>query len=174
MAQLRAHFLETLQVKEEQEEVLHHLERELIALKGALKEEVESHDQYMAALKEEYEQELQKLLGDLDLAKEVTCRMQYLLTCLLFHLWGSSFISPIGVLEQRRAVSREGGGGGGERRGQGAAEGAEPRARAAEGKGAGAQQESGSAGPGDPGGSHHREAAGAESEAAGGGEEVFR
>ncbi|XP_034445122.1 cingulin-like protein 1 isoform X2 [Hippoglossus hippoglossus] len=70
MAQLRADFLETLQVKEEQEEVLHHLERELIALKGALKEEVESHDQYMAALKEEYEQELQKLLGDLELAKE--------------------------------------------------------------------------------------------------------
>ncbi|XP_053283493.1 cingulin-like protein 1 isoform X1 [Pleuronectes platessa] len=70
MAQLRADFLETLQLKEEQEEVLHHLERELVALKGALKEEVETHDQYMAALREEYEQELQKLLGDLDLAKE--------------------------------------------------------------------------------------------------------
>nr|XP_019935085.1 PREDICTED: cingulin-like protein 1 isoform X2 [Paralichthys olivaceus] len=70
MEQLRADFLETLQVKEEQEETLHHLERELIALKGALKEEVESHDQYMAALKEEYEQELEKLFRDLDMAKE--------------------------------------------------------------------------------------------------------
>ncbi|XP_069384794.1 cingulin-like protein 1 isoform X2 [Paralichthys olivaceus] len=70
MEHLRADFLETLQVKEEQEETLHHLERELIALKGALKEEVESHDQYMAALKEEYEQELEKLFRDLDMAKE--------------------------------------------------------------------------------------------------------
>nr|XP_046250935.1 cingulin-like protein 1 isoform X2 [Scatophagus argus] len=70
MAQLRADFQEILQVKEEQEEVLHHRERELSALKGALKEEVETHDNYMAALKEEYENELEKLLRDLDLAKE--------------------------------------------------------------------------------------------------------
>lgn len=60
-----------LQVKEEQEELLHHTEREFRALKGALKEEVETHDKYTAALKEEYEQELEKLLRDLELAKEV-------------------------------------------------------------------------------------------------------
>ncbi|XP_069564278.1 cingulin-like protein 1 isoform X1 [Brachyistius frenatus] len=70
LAQLRVDFQEMLQVKEEQEEVLHHTERELGALKGALKEEVETHDKYMAALKDEYEQELEKLLGDLDGAKE--------------------------------------------------------------------------------------------------------
>ncbi|KAM8752091.1 cingulin-like protein 1 isoform 1-T1 [Acanthopagrus schlegelii] len=70
MVQLRVEFQEVLQVKEEQEEVLHRRERELGALKGALKEEVETHDSYMAALKEEYENELEKLLRDLDLAKE--------------------------------------------------------------------------------------------------------
>lgn len=72
MAQLRVDFQEMLQVKEEQEEVLHHRERELSALKGALKEEVETHDSYMAALRDEYENELDKLLRDFDLAKEVT------------------------------------------------------------------------------------------------------
>ena len=72
MAQLRVDFQEMLQVKEEQEEVLHRRERELSALKGALKEEVETHDTYMAALKEEFENELEKLLRDLELAKEVT------------------------------------------------------------------------------------------------------
>ncbi|XP_051238396.1 cingulin-like protein 1 isoform X2 [Dicentrarchus labrax] len=70
MAQLRADFQEMLQVKEEQEDVLHHRERELSALKEALKEEVETHDNYMAALKEEYENELEKLLRDLEQAKE--------------------------------------------------------------------------------------------------------
>lgn len=71
MALLRLDFQEMLQAKEEQEEVLHHKERELNALKGALKEEVETHDSYIAALKEEYEIELEKLLRDLDHAKEV-------------------------------------------------------------------------------------------------------
>ncbi|KAM6925771.1 cingulin-like protein 1 isoform 1-T4 [Lycodopsis pacificus] len=72
MAQLRVDFQEMLQVKEQQEEVLHHRERELSALKGALKEEVETHDAYMGALKDEYENELEKLLRDLEMAKECT------------------------------------------------------------------------------------------------------
>lgn len=72
MAQLRMDFQEMLQTKEDQEEVLHRRERELGALKGALKEEVETHDNYMAALKDEYEQELENLLRDLEMAKEVT------------------------------------------------------------------------------------------------------
>ncbi|XP_054475911.1 cingulin-like protein 1 [Anoplopoma fimbria] len=70
LAQLRADFQEMLQVKEEQEEVLHHRERELNALKGALKEEVETHDAYMAALKDEYENEFEKLYRDLEMARE--------------------------------------------------------------------------------------------------------
>ena len=81
MAQLRVDFQEMLQVKEEQEEVLHRRDRELSALKGAFKEEVETHDKYMAELKEEYEQELEKLLRDLELAKEVTWR-----TCISYEL----------------------------------------------------------------------------------------
>ncbi|KAM3608969.1 uncharacterized protein V6R79_007565 [Siganus canaliculatus] len=75
MAQLRMDFLEIQQVKEEQEEVLRHKERELTALKGALKEEVETHDSYMAALKEEYENELEKLLRELDLSKESSAQL---------------------------------------------------------------------------------------------------
>ncbi|XP_034735930.1 cingulin-like protein 1 [Etheostoma cragini] len=70
VAQLRVDFQEMLQVKEEQEDMLHRSERELSALKGALKEEVETHDTYIAALKEEYENELEMLLTDLKLAKE--------------------------------------------------------------------------------------------------------
>uniref|UniRef100_A0A8C9Y6B5 Myosin tail domain-containing protein n=1 Tax=Sander lucioperca TaxID=283035 RepID=A0A8C9Y6B5_SANLU len=71
MAQLRVDFQEMLQGKEEQEDMLHRRERELSALKGALKEEVETHDTYMTALKDEYENELEMLLRDLELAKEV-------------------------------------------------------------------------------------------------------
>ncbi|KAF7658753.1 hypothetical protein LDENG_00008390 [Lucifuga dentata] len=70
MAQLYADFEEILQMKEEQEVVLHHRERELSALKGALKEEVETHDKDMAILSEEYEQKLRRLLSDAELTKE--------------------------------------------------------------------------------------------------------
>ncbi|XP_045142417.1 cingulin-like protein 1 isoform X2 [Echinops telfairi] len=47
--------------KEEQEDLLRRRERELTALKGALKEEVASHDQEMDKLKEQYDAELQAL-----------------------------------------------------------------------------------------------------------------
>ncbi|XP_050996591.1 cingulin-like protein 1 [Acomys russatus] len=47
--------------KEEQEDLLRKRERELTALKGALKEEVSSHDQEMDKLKEQYDAELQAL-----------------------------------------------------------------------------------------------------------------
>lgn len=80
VAQLRGDCQEALQQKEEQEELLHQREKELDSLKGALKEEVETHDQYMAALKEEYENEFQKLLGEFDLFKEVT-RVFWTISC---------------------------------------------------------------------------------------------
>ncbi|CAL9696811.1 unnamed protein product [Knipowitschia caucasica] len=70
MVQLRADFQEVLHYKEEQEEVLRHRERELTALKGALQDEVQTHDKYMSALREEYEEEIEKLLKDLEFAKE--------------------------------------------------------------------------------------------------------
>lgn len=47
--------------KEELEDLLRKRERELTALKGALKEEVSSHDQEMDRLKEQYDAELQAL-----------------------------------------------------------------------------------------------------------------
>ncbi|XP_004855803.1 cingulin-like protein 1 isoform X1 [Heterocephalus glaber] len=47
--------------KEELEDLLRKRERELTALKGALKEEVSSHDQEMDRLKEQYDMELQAL-----------------------------------------------------------------------------------------------------------------
>lgn len=84
MAQLRVDFQEMLQGKEEQEDMLHRRERELSALKGALKEEVETHDTYMTALKDEYENELEMLLRDLELAKEVKGHDMHLYYCSLF------------------------------------------------------------------------------------------
>ncbi|KAM5291676.1 cingulin-like protein 1 [Ctenodactylus gundi] len=47
--------------REEQADLLRRRERELTALKGALKEEVSSHDQEMGRLKEQYDTELQAL-----------------------------------------------------------------------------------------------------------------
>ncbi|CAL8356776.1 unnamed protein product [Lota lota] len=70
MAQLRDGFQELLQVQEEQEEMLQLREGELAALKGALKEEVESHERGVTALKEEHQQKVQKLLRAVDMAKE--------------------------------------------------------------------------------------------------------
>nr|XP_057930853.1 cingulin-like protein 1 isoform X2 [Doryrhamphus excisus] len=70
MAQLRADYQEMLLAKEEQEDVLQQQEKDLSALKDAIKDEVETHDQYIAALKEEYELELKHLLRDLETAKE--------------------------------------------------------------------------------------------------------
>ncbi|KAM9807750.1 cingulin-like protein 1 [Neosynchiropus ocellatus] len=70
IAQLRAEYQEMMQMKEEHEEVVQHQDRELSALKGALKEELVTHDKYMSALKDEYEVELQNVFKDLQLLKE--------------------------------------------------------------------------------------------------------
>lgn len=47
-------------------------ERELTALKGALKEEVSSHDQEMEKLKEQYDAELQALRESVEEATKVS------------------------------------------------------------------------------------------------------
>lgn len=60
-----------LVAKEEQEDVLRKRERELTALKGALKEEVAVHDQEMDKMKEKYEKELNRLHRSLEEAKQV-------------------------------------------------------------------------------------------------------
>lgn len=121
MAQLRSDFQEILQAKEEQEDLLHRKERELNALKGALKDEVETHDNYMAALKDEYEIELKKLLRDFDLAREARGLPFFgSLSDFVLSRCEQFFFS---LPEQHSARQREGESGGGRGGGQGAAEG---------------------------------------------------
>lgn len=61
---------ELLMAKEEQEDLLRKRERELTALKGALKEEVSTHDQEIDKLKEQYEKELKKMRESLQVTME--------------------------------------------------------------------------------------------------------
>uniref|UniRef100_A0A3Q3SVD3 Cingulin like 1 n=1 Tax=Mastacembelus armatus TaxID=205130 RepID=A0A3Q3SVD3_9TELE len=71
MMQLKVEMQEVLLAKEEQEEVLRRRERELTALKGALKEEVAAHDQEVDKMREQYEKEISKLQMSLEEAKKV-------------------------------------------------------------------------------------------------------
>nr|XP_012638498.1 cingulin-like protein 1 isoform X1 [Microcebus murinus]XP_012638499.1 cingulin-like protein 1 isoform X1 [Microcebus murinus]XP_012638500.1 cingulin-like protein 1 isoform X1 [Microcebus murinus] len=61
LLQAKQDLRDLLIAKEEQEDLLRKRERELTALKGALKEEVSSHDREMDKLKEQYDAELQVL-----------------------------------------------------------------------------------------------------------------
>ncbi|XP_028257260.1 cingulin-like protein 1 isoform X2 [Parambassis ranga] len=72
MMQLKVEMQEVLLAKEEQEEVLRRRERELTALKGALKEEVAAHDQEVDKMKEQYEKEISKLQTSLEEAKQTS------------------------------------------------------------------------------------------------------
>lgn len=69
--QLKVEMQEVLLAKEEQEELLRRRERELAALKGALKEEVSAHDQEVDKMKEQYEKEISRLQTSLEDAKQV-------------------------------------------------------------------------------------------------------
>ncbi|XP_016367506.1 cingulin-like protein 1 [Sinocyclocheilus rhinocerous] len=68
--QLKLDLQELLLAKEEQEELLRRRERELTALKGALKEEVATHDQEVDKFREQYEKEIRKLQTAVDEAKQ--------------------------------------------------------------------------------------------------------
>ncbi|XP_030647869.1 cingulin-like protein 1 [Chanos chanos] len=70
LMQLKMDLREVILAKEEQEEVLRRRERELTALKGALKEEVSTHDQEVDKLKEQYEKEIRKLQTTVEEAKQ--------------------------------------------------------------------------------------------------------
>ncbi|KAI5088614.1 cingulin-like protein 1 isoform X1, partial [Silurus meridionalis] len=70
LMQLKLELQEAVLVKEEQEDVLRRRERELTALKGALKEEVSSHDQEVDKLREQYEKETRKLQASLEEIKQ--------------------------------------------------------------------------------------------------------
>ncbi|KAA8595613.1 hypothetical protein FQN60_010904, partial [Etheostoma spectabile] len=71
MMQLKMEMQEMFLAKEEQEEVLRRRERELTALKGALKEEVAAHDQEVDKMREQYEKEISRLQTSLVEAKQV-------------------------------------------------------------------------------------------------------
>lgn len=68
---------ELLMAREEQEDLLKKRERELTALKGALKEEVSSHDQEIDKLKEQYEKELKKMRESLEETVKVNYNITY-------------------------------------------------------------------------------------------------
>lgn len=69
--QLKLDLQDAVIVKEEQEELLRRRERELTALKGALKEEVSAHDQEVDKLKEQYGKEIRRLQMSLEEVKQV-------------------------------------------------------------------------------------------------------
>ncbi|XP_035476782.2 cingulin isoform X1 [Scophthalmus maximus] len=58
---LQADLAEAAMLRQRQEDTLHQRERELTALKGALKEEVECHDREMEVLREQYSQDMDNL-----------------------------------------------------------------------------------------------------------------
>ncbi|KAA0723640.1 Cingulin-like protein 1 [Triplophysa tibetana] len=70
MMQIKLDLQDLLLAREEQEELLRRRERELTALKGALKEEVATHDQEVDKLREQYEKELRKLQTAVEEAKK--------------------------------------------------------------------------------------------------------
>ncbi|NXW00815.1 CGNL1 protein, partial [Fregetta grallaria] len=70
LMQMKQDLQEVLIAKDQQEEVLRKRERELTALKGALKEEVSSHDTEMDKLKEQHDKELLNLQQSLEKATE--------------------------------------------------------------------------------------------------------
>lgn len=72
LLQAKQDLQDLLIAKEEQEDLLRKRERELTALKGALKEEVSSHDQEMDKLKEQYDAELQALRESVEEATKVS------------------------------------------------------------------------------------------------------
>ncbi|XP_028678641.2 LOW QUALITY PROTEIN: cingulin-like protein 1 [Erpetoichthys calabaricus] len=70
LLQMKQELEDVVFVKEEQEEMLRKRERELTALKGALKEEVSCHDKEIDRLKEQHDMEMRKLKVNLDEATQ--------------------------------------------------------------------------------------------------------
>lgn len=91
--------MEVCQQKKKLEESLRQRERELTALKGALKDEVASHDKEIEVLREQYSADMEKLRGSMEQVSQVgdphkLTRQQpsHLLICFLHlsvrqHLW---------------------------------------------------------------------------------------
>ncbi|XP_059206121.1 cingulin isoform X2 [Centropristis striata] len=67
---LQADLAEATMLRQRHEEILHQRERELTALKGALKEEVECHDREMETLREQYSQDMDNLRATMEQVTE--------------------------------------------------------------------------------------------------------
>lgn len=67
----QAQLVEVCQLKQKLEETLRQRERELTALKGALKEEVATHDKEIEALREQYSADMEKLRGSMEQVSQV-------------------------------------------------------------------------------------------------------
>lgn len=67
----QAEVTEIYQAKQKLEETLRLRERELTALKGALKEEVASHDKEIEVLREQYSADMEKLRSSMEQVSQV-------------------------------------------------------------------------------------------------------
>lgn len=63
--------MEASQLRQRLEETLRQRERELTALKGALKEEVANHDKEIETLREQYSKDMEKLRGSMEQVSQV-------------------------------------------------------------------------------------------------------
>lgn len=67
----QAQLMEVFQQKQKLEEMLRQRERELTALKGALKDEVANHDKDMEVLREQYNADMEKLRSNMEQVSQV-------------------------------------------------------------------------------------------------------
>uniref|UniRef100_A0A672QRC4 Cingulin n=1 Tax=Sinocyclocheilus grahami TaxID=75366 RepID=A0A672QRC4_SINGR len=66
LMQVRGEFAEAAALCQKQEDILRQRERELTALKGALKDEVSTHDKEIEALREQYSQDMERLRASME------------------------------------------------------------------------------------------------------------
>lgn len=72
----QAQLMEVCQLKHKLEETLRQRERELTALKGALKEEVATHDKEIEVLREQYSTDMEKLRSSMEQVSQVCAHSQ--------------------------------------------------------------------------------------------------
>lgn len=68
---VQAELSESQMLRQKLEDTLRQRERELTALKGALKDEVESHDKEVEALREQYSQDMDTLRHSMETVSQV-------------------------------------------------------------------------------------------------------
>lgn len=69
----RADMAEAAALRQRQDDVLRQRERELTALKGALKDEVSTHDKEIEMLREQYRQDMERLRASMEQVSQVNC-----------------------------------------------------------------------------------------------------